>query len=306
MTEEVKKMQAGYVAVVGRPNVGKSTLINALLEQKIAAVSPKPQTTRRRQLGILTTPEYQIVFVDTPGIHKAQHKLGDYMNDEAMNSLVDADVVLWLLAADEDLTNEDRLIAEKLSAIRKLPPVLIALSKTDLINNDILDGRKKKAVELFPAKDVLEIAAPTHKGIDELLVELLKFIPEGDPFFDVDTVTDYYERDIAAELIRESALYFLRDEVPHCLAVRMDEYKERGEQGAFIEATFFVERDSQKGIVIGQGGEMLKKIGTRARQEIEKMSGRTVFLSLRVKVNKNWRNSPDALHLLGYEKENNR
>jgi len=292
MTDETSIKKAGYVAVVGRPNVGKSTLINAYLEQKIAAVSPKPQTTRRKQLGILTRPNLQLVFVDTPGIHKAQHKLGDYMNEEAISSLQDADVVLWLLAADEEFTAEDRLIAEKLGTIRKLPPVLIALSKADTVNAETLEKRQKQAVELFPARNVLEISATQRKGLEELLQALLQYIPEGEPFFDEDTVTDYYEKEIAAELIRESALFFLRDEVPHCLAVRMDEYKERGDTGAFIEATFFVERESQKGIVIGQGGEMLKKIGTRGRQEIEKMSGRQIYLSLRVKVNKNWRNSP--------------
>lgn len=303
MTDEKTAYKAGYVAVVGRPNVGKSTLINVFLDQKIAAVSPKPQTTRRKQLGILTRPDMQLVFVDTPGIHKAQHKLGDYMNDEALSSLTDADVVLWLLAADEELTNEDRLIAEKLGAIRKLPPVLIALSKTDNVDAGTLEKRSKATMELYPARDILEISSMQHTGLEELLQKLLQFIPEGEPFFDDDTVTDYYEKEIAAELIRESALFFLRDEVPHCLAVRMNEYTERGEKGAFIEATFFVERESQKGIVIGQGGEMLKRIGTRARQEIESMSGRDIYLSLRVKVNKNWRNSPEALHLLGYEKE---
>jgi GTP-binding protein Era len=303
MTDEISTKKAGYVAVVGRPNVGKSTLINTFLDQKIAAVSPKPQTTRRNQLGILTRADYQLVFVDTPGIHKAQHKLGDYMNDEAISSLADADVVLWLLAADEDFTAEDKAIAEKLGTIRKLPPVLIALSKADNVNEETIEKRQKEAVELFPARNVLAISSPQRKGLEELLQAILQYIPAGEPFFDEETVTDYYEKEIAAELIRESALFFLRDEVPHCLAVRMDEYKERGDKGAFIEATFFVERESQKGIVIGQGGEMLKKIGTRARQEIESMSGRDIFLSLRVKVNKNWRNSPEALHLLGYEKE---
>jgi GTP-binding protein Era len=301
MVENKIEPKAGYAAVVGRPNVGKSTLINTLLGQKIAAVSPKPQTTRRRQLGMYTREGLQIVFIDTPGIHKPQHKLGDYMNDEALNSITDADVVLWLLAVDEPLNAEDRMIGEKLSAIRRLPPVLILLTKVDLVDAEALEAFKKTAFELFPAKDMLEISTFQNKGLDELIGQLRELLPAGEPFFDEETVTDYYERDIAAELIRESALYFLRDEVPHCLAVRMDEYKERGDKGAFIEATFFVERDSQKGIVIGKAGEMLKKIGTRARQEIESMSGREVFLSLRVKVNKNWRNSPDALHLLGYE-----
>ncbi len=303
MPESETQMKAGYVAVIGRPNVGKSTLINNLLEQKIAAVSPKPQTTRRRQLGILTNESMQAVFVDTPGIHKAQHKLGDYMNDEALDSISDADMVLWLLATDEPFTAEDRTIGEKLHTIRRLPPVYVVLTKVDLVNEESLEAARKAALELYPAKDMLEVSSFNKKGFDQLLATIHEVLPVGEPFFDEDTVTDYYEKDIAAELIRESALYFLRDEVPHCLAVRIDEYAERSEEKAFIEATFFVERDSQKGIVIGQGGEMLKKIGTRARQEIESMSGRQIFLSLRVKVNKNWRNSPEALHLLGYEKE---
>lgn len=302
MVDKQATSKAGYVAVVGRPNVGKSTLINTLLEQKVAAVSPKPQTTRRRQLGIYTKPDLQIVFVDTPGIHKPQHKLGDFMNIEALDSISDADVVLWLLTVDEPLTTEDKLIAEKLSAIRRLPPVLMLLTKVDLVDTAALEIFKKAALELFPAKDMLEISTFQNKGLADLIERLRTMLPDGEPFFDADTVTDYYERDIAAELIRESAMYYLRDEVPHCLAVRIDEYKERSEDKAFIEATFFVERDSQKGIVIGKGGEMLKKIGTRARQEIESMSSREIFLSLRVKVDKNWRNSPDALRMLGYEK----
>ena len=301
MDEKTVTSKAGYVAVVGRPNVGKSTLINTLLEQKVAAVSPKPQTTRRRQLGIYTKEDLQIVFVDTPGIHKPQHKLGDFMNDEAMGSITDADVVLWLLSVEEPLSTEDRLIAEKLSAIRRLPPVLILLTKVDLADAETLEGYKMSAIDLFPAKDMLEISTFQNKGLADLIERLREMLPVGERFFDEDTVTDYYERDIAAELIRESAMYFLRDEVPHCLAVRIDEYTERSEEKAFVEATFFVERDSQKGIVIGKGGEMLKKIGTRARQEIESMSSREIFLSLRVKVDKNWRNSPDALRLLGYE-----
>jgi GTP-binding protein Era len=295
------KMRSGYVAVVGRPNVGKSTLINTLLKQKIAAVSSKPQTTRRRQLGILTLPdEGQIIFVDTPGLHVPQHKLGDYMNQEAMEGLTDADLILWLIDASLTLTNEDRLIAERLNAVKNLPHVLIVLSKSDLITEDVLLERKKTALDLFPAQDMLSISSVTGNGLPELMKIILGVLPFGEAFFDEDIITDYYERDIAAELIRESVLFFVRDEVPHCIAVRIDGYKEREEDKASVEATIFVERDSQKGILIGQGGEMIKKIGIRARQEIESMSGRKVFLDLRVKVNKNWRNSADALQLLGY------
>ena len=299
MTDNLK-MRSGYVAIVGRPNVGKSTLINTLLEQKIAAVSSKPQTTRRRQLGILTVPEAQIIFVDTPGLHVPQHKLGDYMNQEAMEGLTDADMVLWLIDASLPLTNEDRLIADRLNAIKNLPNVLIVLSKSDLITEDVLLERKKAALDLFPAEDMLTISSVTGIGLPELMKKVLGVLPFGEAYYDEDVVTDYYERDIAAELIRESVLFFVRDEVPHCIAVRIDGYKEREEDKASIEATIFVERDSQKGILIGQGGEMIKKIGIRARQEIESMSGRNVFLDLRVKVNKNWRNSADALQLLGY------
>lgn len=300
MTEEKTQNRAGYVAVIGRPNVGKSTLVNTLLEQKIAAVSAKPQTTRRRQLGILTLPDAQVIFVDTPGLHVPQHKLGDYMNQEAVESLRDADLILWLIDASVPITPEDQMIATRLQTIKKRPPILIVLSKADMINEDTLFERKKQSLALFPAEDMLAVSSITKSGLDILKQKILAVLPFGERYFDEETVTDYRERDIAAELIRESVLTFVRDEVPHCIAVRVDQYEERGDEGAYIEATIFVERDSQKGIVIGQKGEMVKKIGTRARQEIESMSGRKVFLDLRAKVNKNWRNSPDALRLLGY------
>ncbi|PKN95738.1 MAG: GTPase Era [Chloroflexi bacterium HGW-Chloroflexi-7] len=299
MVEE-NKFHAGYVAVVGRPNVGKSTLINTLLDQKIAAVSAKPQTTRRRQLGILTTETSQIIFVDTPGLHVPQHKLGDFMNQEAAESLHDADLVLWLVDASAPISPEDKLIADRLNAIRKRPPVLMTLSKCDLISEDTLLERKKACLDLFPANDMVAISSLTKEGLEELKGKILATLPLGEHFYDADTVTDYYERDIAGELIREAVLEFVRDEVPHCIAVQVDQFEERGEEGAYIVGTIFVERDSQKGIIIGQKAEMIKKIGMRARQEIEAMSGRKVYLDLHVKVNKNWRNSADALKLLGF------
>ncbi|EKD89149.1 MAG: hypothetical protein ACD_34C00174G0001, partial [uncultured bacterium] len=290
----------GYVAVVGRPNVGKSTLINTLLDQKIAAVSAKPQTTRRRQLGILTTETSQIIFVDTPGLHVPQHKLGDFMNQEAAESLHDADLVLWLVDASAPISPEDKLISDRLNAIRKRPPVLMTLSKCDLISEDTLLERKKACLDLFPANDMVAISSLTKEGLEELKGKILATLPLGEHFYDADTITDYYERDIAGELIREAVLEFVRDEVPHCIAVQVDQFEERGEEGAYIVGTIFVERDSQKGIVIGQHAEMIKKIGMRARQEIESMSSRKVYLDLHVKVNKNWRNSADALKLLGF------
>jgi GTP-binding protein Era len=297
---ETQSFKAGYVAVVGRPNVGKSTLINLLMEQKVAAISPRPQTTRHRQLGILTKKTYQVVFVDTPGIHKPHHKLGEYMNDEAEKAMEEVDAVAWLVDAAVAPVEEDQLVAQHLGSSRKPPPVLLVLNKIDLLNAMLLPQRQAEYLALLPQANPFPLSALTGQGLPELLKEILARMPEGLPFFAEEEITDLYERDIAAELIREAGLVILRDEVPHGIAVRIDEFLERGETGARITATLFVERESHKGIVIGQGGEMLKKIGSAARREIEAMSGRKVYLELRVKVSKNWRNNPEILRWLGY------
>lgn len=302
MTNE-ESFRAGYVALVGRPNVGKSTLMNALLGQKVAAVSPRPQTTRQRQLGILTTDEAQIVFMDTPGIHKPVHKLGEFMNQVAEDTLKDADLILWLLEANNNPTPEDTRIADKLREMKDLPPLVLAVNKLDLTGGYDLSERLEKIQRLYPQGKLMQFSASTGAGLDQLLSEILKNLPEGEPFFDPDQVTDYYERDIAAELIREAALLNLREEIPHGVAVRIDDFEEREDGSAYIHATLFVERESHKGIVIGKGGEMMKKIGSSARKEIEDMSGRKAFLDLRVKVNQNWRNKPDALRWLGYVRD---
>ena len=292
--------RAGYVALVGRPNVGKSTLMNALLGQKVAAVSPRPQTTRLRQLGILTTPEAQLVFMDTPGMHKPVHKLGEYMNQVAEQTLLDADVILWLVEANNNPTPEDLRISQKLLEIKSLPPVVLAVNKLDLAAGSDLTERLVKIQNLYPNGRPISFSATTGKGLKELLAVILAYLPAGAPFFDPDQVTDFYERDIAGELIREAALLNLREEIPHGVAVRIDDFEEREDGSAYIHATLFVEREAHKGIVIGKGGEMMKAIGTSARHEIEEMSGRKTFLDLRVKVNQNWRNKPDALRWLGY------
>jgi GTP-binding protein Era len=292
---------SGFVAIIGRPNVGKSTLLNAILGQKVAAVSPRPQTTRQRQLGILTLPHAQIVFIDTPGIHVAHHALGKAMNAIAQETLQEADVIVWIVDSSQPPSEEDEIIAAQLSKLRPSPYVILALNKIDLLEGDRLAKYEQQFLLLLKNARPMEISALSGFGLAELQSALVDEMPEGEPLYSADQVTDFFERQIASDLIREAALINLRDEVPHALAVRVDEYKEREEQGAYIAATLFIEKDSQKGIVIGRGGEMLKKIGTQARQSIEEMSGRKVFLELRVKVSKNWRNNPDVLRQMGFD-----
>jgi GTP-binding protein Era len=299
MDEQVEKFKSGYVALVGKPNVGKSTLMNYLLRQKIAAVSPKPQTTRRRQLGILTADTYQIIFQDTPGIHKPLYKLGEYMLQDALSTITDADEVVWLVDASQEPNEEDMMVAEKLASMQELPPVLLALNKVDLLDQNH-EQRQSEYGHLLPQAKPVFLSALHGQGSQQLLAEIIELLPEGPKYYDEDQVTDLYERDIAADLIREAALQHLREEVPHSIAVRIDDYKDRGDNAAFISATLLLNRESHKGIVIGRGGEMLKTIGSTARQEIEALTGRTVFLELHVKVSKNWRNDPSALRSLGY------
>jgi len=305
--------RSGFVAIIGKPNVGKSTLVNALLGQKIAAVSPRPQTTRRRQLGILTLPEAQIAFVDTPGLHTPRHKLGEYFNQEAEAALEGVNVILFMVDANAEPDDEDRRIASLLKKLRNAPDLVLALNKIDLLPAPALATRRTAYQALVPNATVYAISAARGDGREELLRALMARLPVRPPEFPADQVTDLYEREIAADLIREAALVYLREEVPHALAVRLDEFTERGSStlrqsqrgasltpGAFIAATLFVEHDSQKGIVIGEGGGMLKKIGAAARKEIEAMSGRKVFLQLRVKVAKDWRDDEAALRRFGY------
>jgi GTP-binding protein Era len=296
--------RSGFVAILGRPNVGKSTLLNALLGQKIAAVSPRPQTTRKRQLGILTLENAQVVFVDTPGLHNPRHKLGEFLNQEARQALDGVDLILWLVDSSTQPVEEDLLISSLLNQISPLTPRMLVLNKIDLLEpGQEESARVGEYSKLLNQAVVKKVSAAKRLGLGEMLEALIDLLPERPPEYPEEQITDLYEREIAADLIRESCLLKLRDEVPHSLAVRIDEFKERENGMVYIAATIFVERESQKGIVIGEGGKMMKSIGSAARKEIEEMGGRKVFLELRVKVQKDWRDDPNALKQLGYVKK---
>lgn len=297
--------RSGFVAIIGRPNVGKSTLLNALLGQKIAAVSPRPQTTRKRQLGILTTENAQVVFVDTPGLHNAKHKLGEFLNQEAQEALDGVDLILWLVDSSSEPTEDDIQISGMLNKVARRTPRMLVLNKIDALKADA-DGesiREKTYSDLLNQAPVKKVSAARRTGLGEMMETLISLLPERPAEYPEEQITDLYEREIAGDLIREACLLQLRDEVPHSLAIRIDEFTERDNGMAYIGATIFVERESQKGIVIGEGGKMMKSIGSAARKQIEEMGGRKVFLELRVKVEKDWRDNPNALKQLGYVKK---
>ena len=300
--EQGQQFRSAFVAILGRPNVGKSTLVNALLGQKIAAVSPKPQTTRKRQLGILTTDTAQLVFVDTPGIHSPRHKLGTFLNQEAEEALEGVDVILWLVEIPARPQEEDVQIAALLNRVPRRIPIVLTANKIDLVGPDVLAARLEAYAGLLNRDvQIISISAAQNQNLDELQSLLISLAPVRPPEYDEEQITDSYERDIAADLIREACLLRLREEVPHGVGVRIDEFTERENGMLYIAATIFVERESQKGIVIGEGGKMLKQIGSSARKEIEEMGGKPVFLELRVKVLKDWRNNEEALRRLGYK-----
>lgn len=290
--------RAGYVAIIGRPNVGKSTLMNALVGEKIAIVSPKPQTTRTRLLGILTRPEAQIIFVDTPGIHQPQLCLGEEMVATAERALSEADVILCVVDVSQPPDPEDELVIR--SAFKAPTPCLLVANKVDLLpTRGDREGAVARYVALGPFEGVQIVSAVTGEGLAELLEALVQRLPEGPQFYPEDQVSDQLERDVGAEMIREAALRNLHQEVPHSVAVQVEEWQQRPNGVTYIRATIFVEKESQKGILLGLGGRMMKRIGQEARKELEIFLGGKVYLDLWVKVLKNWRKDENALRRLG-------
>lgn len=278
--------KSGFVTLIGRPNVGKSTLMNYLIGQKIAITSNKPQTTRNRIQTVLTTDEGQIVFVDTPGIHKAKNKLGEYMVNVAEKTLNEVDVVLWLVEPTTFIGAGEQHIAKQLQRVKT--PVILVINKVDSVKREEILPAIAAYKDIYDFADIVPVSARSGDNTDELLRVIMKYLPYGPQFYDEDTVTDQPERQIVAELIREKALHSLQDEIPHGIAVAIDRMKMQNKV-MHIDATIICERDSHKGIIIGKQGSMLKKIGSTARYEIERMLDCKVNLKLWVKVKKDWR-----------------
>lgn len=295
-----KDYKSGFVTLIGRPNVGKSTLMNYLIGQKIAITSNKPQTTRNRIQTVLTTEEGQIVFVDTPGIHKAKNKLGEYMVNVAEKTLNEVDVVLWLVEPTTFIGAGEQHIAKQLKKVRT--PVILVINKIDSVKREEVFPAIGAYKDIYDFAEIVPVSARSGDNTDELIRVVMKHLPYGPQFYDEDTVTDQPERQIVAELIREKALHCLQDEIPHGIAVAIDQMKAKG-RIMHIEATIICERDSHKGIIIGRQGNMLKKIGSTARYEIEKMLEMQVNLKLWVKVKKDWRDSEFLMKNFGYREE---
>jgi GTP-binding protein Era len=305
--------RSGYVAIVGRPSTGKSTLLNALLGQKISIVTPKPQTTRDRILGILTQPGAQVIFIDTPGMHRPEHKLGEYMVEAIHSAIADADVIVFMCDVTTMPGEDDRRIAQAIQALPRTRPVILALNKMDHVIPPLeLKARVEAYWALAPTPEDAQPPAPwdwimlsATRGDNhaKLLEKIIAALPEGPQYYPEDQITDRQERDIAAELIREQVLLRVKQEVPYGVAVVIDQYLERASGSVHIGATIFVDKDSHKGILVGSGGGMLKQIGADARREIERLIDRKVFLELWVKVRRNWRQDEREVRRMGYRNE---
>ena len=297
--QEDKKFRSGFVAIIGRPNVGKSTLMNCIIGQKIAIMSSKAQTTRKRIETVYTNEEGQIVFLDTPGMNRSRNKLGDFMVNEVSSAFSDADVVMWIIEPGDRISAGEQEIAEKLAGVKK--PVILVINKADVNTDEEVFKTIDIYKDVLDFTDIVPVSALREKNREELINVIIKNLPEGPMYYDEDTVTEETERDICAELIREQALQKLDKEIPHGIAVEIDTMKV-GPDGRItdIEATIICERDSHKGIIIGKGGAMLKRIGTGARIEMEKLLMTKVNLKLFVKVRRDWRDNQNMLRNFGY------
>lgn len=295
--DEKKDFKSGFVALIGRPNVGKSTLLNYLVGQKVAIMSPQPQTTRNKISGIYTYDQEQIVFIDTPGIHKPKNKLDDFMDKSSYSALDEVDVVLFMVEP-EPAGKGDQYIAELLKKIKKL--VFLVINKIDKVHPDELLSIIDSYKNLGDFAEIVPISASQGNNVSELIKTIAKYLPEGPQFYDADQLTDRPEYFIVAELIREQVLKLTHEEVPHATAVVVDRMRDHEGGKLQVEATIYVERPGQKGIIIGKKGQMLKQIGIAARQEIEALLGEKVNLRLWVKVQKNWRSDPAFLKSIGY------
>ena len=304
MNETVKHYKSGFVAVVGRPIVGKSTLLNQIIGQMIAIVSDTPQTTRNRILGILTLPDAQILFLDTPGIHKPQHKLGEYMVNSARSALREVDLILFVSDVTESVGPGERFIIDMLKDEKT--PVVLVLNKVDLVAKDKLLPIISQYSAFRDFAAIVPVSALAGSNVDRLLSVIKDLLPEGPQYYAEDEVTDQPERVIAAEFIREKIFRLTREEIPHSTAVEVEEMKTRPNGDVFLRATIYVERESQKGIIIGAKGAMLKEIGQQARLDMENIFGSRFFVDLWVKVKNDWRNKEGSLRMFGYDKNDNR
>lgn len=293
----MEKFRSGYVSLTGRPNVGKSTLLNTILGEKVAIVSPKPQTTRNRIIGVKTLPDAQIIFIDTPGIHKPKHKLGELMVKQAKESVKEVDVILFMVDPEEPGSG-DKFIIDILKDMGK--PVFLLINKVDTVKKPLLLPVIEAYSKLYPFKEIIPISALAGDGIDALIKTIVNYLPEGPKYYPDDILTDQLERFMVSEIIREKIIQQTEDEIPYSVAIDINQWSEREDGVVFIQANIYVEREGQKGIIIGKGGARLKTIGTNARLEIEKLLGTKVFLELWVKIKKDWRSSERILKELGF------
>lgn len=290
--------KSGFVSIIGRPNVGKSTFMNRVIGHKIAIMSDKAQTTRNKIQGVMTREDAQIIFLDTPGIHKPKHKLGDYMMRVAKNTLSEIDAIMFMVNVNEDIGRGDEYIMEMLKNVKT--PVFLVLNKIDLVHPDALMPKIEKYKTYMDFTEIVPISALEGLNVDHFIDVLKDYLPEGPKYYPDDQISDHPEQFVVGEIIREKILHLTSEEIPHAIGVNVDRMIKESEERVRIEATIFVERDSQKGIVIGKGGKKLKEVGKRARRDIEMLLGSKVYLELWVKVQKDWRNKVNFIRQMGY------